>query len=323
MTPRSIRLLPAVLVGILVVAPSVTAQAPTKLEQIPVFSGATRNADREAEEMSPTEAPGVYGDRALLSSAVRVFHVAAALEDVARFYQQRLAAREIPPDADFDQADPENVAVGRVSPVLCAFEPVDMSGADDPAALRAAYAKARQPFRAGQWLDGMDCRWTSRESATDYTELSVELQDLEAFEITTPEYYNETEIIIWVRTWGAPGAVAEEEEPPPVTPMAAPTEAQLGVPLYPGARFDGAISAGMSAGDDTGVYYVFGSADPVAKVAAFYEQRTGKKGMANEAGVLIVVQGEGLFPDLGVTIQPNAGTFPANVKSMITVRRRR
>jgi hypothetical protein len=323
MTPRSSRRLPAVIAGLFVVTPPLAAQAPTKLEQIPIFAGASRNADREAEETSPTEAPGVYGDRALLSSTVRVYHVAAPLEEVARFYQQRLAAQEIAPDADWDQIDPENVAVGRVSPVLCAFEPVDMSGADDPAALRAAYAKARQPFRAGQWLAGADCRWISRESATGLTELSVELQDMEAFEITTPDYHHETEIIIWVRTWGAPGAVAEEEEPQHVTPMAAPTEAQLGVPLYPGARFDGTISAGMSAGDDTGVYYVFASADPVAKIAAFYEQRTGKKGMVNENGVMIVVQGEGLFPDLGVTIQPNAGTFPANVKSMITVRRRR
>jgi hypothetical protein len=273
--------------------------------------------------MSPTEAPGVYGDRALQSSAVRVYRVGAALEDVARFYQQRLAAREIAPDADWDEVDPEHVAVGRVSPVLCAFVPVDLSGADDPAALRAAYAKARQAFRAGQWLAGADCRWTSRQSVTAHTELSVELQDTEAFEITTPDYHHETEIIIRVRTWGPPAAMAEEEEPTPVTPMAAPTAAQLGVPLYPGARFDGTISAGMSAGDDTGIYYVFASADPVAKVAAFYEQRTGKKGTENENGVLIVVRGEGLFPELGVTIQPNVGTFPAPAQSMITVRRRR
>ncbi len=323
MTQRHLTRIPVVLVGMLVVAPPLMGQAPTKLEQIPIFAGASRQAGREAEETSPTEAPGMYGDRALTSSTVRVYRVAAALEEVARFYQQRLAAREIPPDADWDQVDPENVAAGRVSPVLCAFEPVDMSGADDPAALRAAYAKARQPFRAGRWLAGADCRWTSRESASDHTELSVELQDTEAFEITTPEYHHETEIIIRVRMWGAPGAVAEEEEPQAVPPMAAPTEAQLGVPLYPGARFDGTISAGMSAADEEGVYYVFASADPVAKVAAFYEQRTGRKGTATEAGVLIVVQGEGLFPDLGVTIQPNVGTFPAPAQSMITVRRRR
>jgi hypothetical protein len=323
MDTLSVTRLPAVLVGMLVAVPPLAAQTPTKLEQIPVYAGASRNTDREAEEMSATEAPGVYGDRALRSSTVRVYHVAAALEEVARFYQQRLAAREIAPDADFDQVDPENVAVGRVSPVLCAFEPVDMSSADDPTALRAAYAKARQPFRAGEWLAGADCRWTSRESATDATELSVELQDLEAFEITAPEYHNDTEIIIRVRTWGPPEAVAEEQEEQRIAPMAAPTEAQLGVPLYPGARFDGAISAGMSAGDDTGIYYVFASADPVAQVAAFYEQRTGKKGMVNENGVLIVVQGEGLFPDLGVTVQPNVGTFPAPAQSVITVRRRR
>jgi hypothetical protein len=39
--------------------------------------------------------------------------------------------------------------------------------------------------------------------------------------------------------------------------------------------------------------------------------------------VLIVVRGEGLFPDLAVTVQPNPGSHPPAVKSIITVRKRR
>ena len=38
---------------------------------------------------------------------------------------------------------------------------------------------------------------------------------------------------------------------------------------------------------------------------------------------MIVLRGEGLFPDLGVTVQPNVGTFAPPVRTMITVRKRR
>ena len=314
------------LAAVLPFAPPLVAQAPTRLDQIPTYAGATRVPDREAEERSMLGEPGGFAELTLRSNEIRIYRVAASLEDVARFYQQRLGAREIRSEDDWEQTYPENVRAGQASPVLCQFEPVDLSaesGLDDVAAVRAAYAKARAPFRAGVWLVGADYRWVWRESATRHTEFNLVLQDTESFEITTPEYRNETEIMILVRTWDEAGMAEEEPEPAPVAAMAPPTEAQLGVPLYPGARFDGGISAQMSAGDDTGNYYVFASGDPVAKIQAFYEQRMGKKGLVNEGGVLIVVQGEGLFPDLGLTVQPNVGTFAPPAQSVITVRRRK
>lgn len=324
MTRCGLGFVPATLAGMLTVVSPLDAQAPTRLEQIPTYPGAARVPDREAEETSMGAA--AYVDRVLRSSAVRVYRVAAALEDVARFYQQRLAAREIQSEEDWERAYPEHVRAGQASPVLCQFEPVDLgpeSALENVATVRAAYARKRAPFRPGVWLVGADFRWTHRESATRHTEFNLYLQDTEAFELTTSDYHHETEIVILARTWDAPEAAEEEPEPEPVAAMAAPTEAQLGVPLYPGARFDGDISAQMSEGDDTGIYYVFASADPVTTVAAFYERHTGKKGMETEGGVLIVVQGQGLFPDLGVTVQPNVGTFAGSVRSVITVRRRR
>lgn len=109
----------------------------------------------------------------------------------------------------------------------------------------------------------------------------------------------------------------------PPAPMAPPSAADLGVPLYPGATFDGQMSAAMSGMGDNANYYVYTTADAPAQVTAFYETKTGKKGTTNEAGTLIVVRGEGLFPDLGVTIQPNPGTYPAAVKTMITIRKKK
>ncbi len=109
----------------------------------------------------------------------------------------------------------------------------------------------------------------------------------------------------------------------PPAPMAAPSAADLGVPLYPGARFDGQMSASMSGMGDNANYYVYTSADAPALVTSFYESKTGKKGTTNEAGTLIAVVGEGLFPDLGITIQPNPGSYPPEVKSIITVRKKK
>lgn len=314
----------ALLVGILGFGPSLGAQAPAKVEQVPLYAGAARQAEREAELASPTDEAGVYGDRALRASTVRVYRVAAPVEAVARFYQQRLAAREIT-DGDWEPVYREDIPAGRASPLLCELMVVDFGQSDDPAALEEAYASRRPPFRPGVWLAGAEFRWTFQDTGTRRTEFNLSLEDTEAFEIVTPEYRHETEIVIFARTWETGEGVGAEpmDEPAPAAPMPPPTEAQLEAPLYPGARFEGTISAEMSASDEEAWYYVFASADPYERVAAFYRERTGRQGMENEGGLLIVLRGEGLFPDLGITVQPNVGTLAPPAKTMITVRKRR
>jgi hypothetical protein len=332
------------LAGCLVVVAPLAAQAPTRVEQIPVYPGAARQPDREAEVAQPMEtsqgaAPGAQG-----APVVRVYRVAAAVEDVVRFYQQRLAAREIFTEEDRQQAYAENLAAGQHSAVVFQVDSVDLgpqAWADAAegsgrtvqqyaAAVRAAYAKARTPFRPDKWLDGAYFEWAARESEDVGTDLSVQVQDVTDVSILDPTYHNVAEVEIWVRPWRSGEAIAEEQEEArneeaerPVAPMAAPTEAQLGVPLYPGARFDGLVSAQMSASDEEANYYVYGSGDAVATIATFYEQRTGKKGTVTEGGVMITVRGQGLFPDLAIVIQPNETMLPPSAKSVITIRKRR
>ena len=328
MSSLSITRLPAVVAGLALVCAPLGAQAPTKLEQIPVFAGAVRQADREAEESSYEE--GI---------TVRVYRVPAAVEDVVRFYQQRLAAREVRTEEERDQAYADNVRVGQVSPVVFHVDPIDLSpeawadaaegsgrsAQQYAAAVRAAYAKGRTPFRPDTWLLGAYFEWAGRESEDKGTNLSLQVQDVSDVSILDPSYRNVVELTIWLRPWGEAGWVAEEEEEEhaPAMPMTAPSDAVLGVPLYPGAQFNGALSGELSASDQEGNYYVYGSTDPVATVVSFYRQRTGKQGIENEGGVLIPIRGQGLFPDLAVTVQPNVGTLPATVKTIITVRKRR
>ena len=83
-----------------------------------------------------------------------------------------------------------------------------------------------------------------------------------------------------------------------------PTEKELGVPLYPGARYDARSSAGMSMGDQRG--YVFITDDAMAKVVKFYEAKLGKKAQgAEDTGYMIALAGKGLVPDEGLAVQPN------------------
>jgi hypothetical protein len=105
-----------------------------------------------------------------------------------------------------------------------------------------------------------------------------------------------------------------------------PTEAKLSVPLYPGARFDPEISASMDMGDGAD-YFVFFTRDAPGKVAQFYERKTGKKGLGSlgSGGVLFAVRGSPPWPELGVTVQPNAIAegWRKGMPSLITVRKKR
>ena len=109
--------------------------------------------------------------------------------------------------------------------------------------------------------------------------------------------------------------VGDDEERPP---MAEPSATQLGVPRYPGAVFDPRNSAGMSSDEET--YFIYTTADPAAQVEAFYQRELKLKPMKTESGAIFAVKGSGLFPELGVVVQPNVGTYPEGVKTMITVR---
>lgn len=117
-------------------------------------------------------------------------------------------------------------------------------------------------------------------------------------------------------------AVAVILAPALAAAQAAPTPEQLGVPVYPGAAYDAANSAGMS--QPTEKYYIFTTSDSLVRVVAFYENATKKRGepMGDGGAVLIVLEGQAPFPKHGVMIEPNRqGMFPASVRTVITVRR--
>jgi hypothetical protein len=300
------------------------SQLPTTPSAVPLYPGATRQADREETQLGPGSEGWVY-------------RVTAPIEAVVKFYQERLRAREIGTEADRDRARDayEQLGVGQTSgavvlPVFVELTPAhfrETAGpGEDPARLaaawRAAYVAKRPPFRPDTWLASAIFEWGAHPAADQRVEFYLSVEDVGAWQIRESAYEDVTEIVLNVQRTGPPPARAEEEEEPaPAAPMAAPSASELGVPVYPGAQFDGRLSASLSAGDSEGTYYVYTSTDSPATVTAFYEQRTGKKALHMEGGVLIAVRGEGPFPDLGITVQPNLGSHAPNVRTIVTVRR--
>jgi hypothetical protein len=110
----------------------------------------------------------------------------------------------------------------------------------------------------------------------------------------------------------------------PKASLPRPSEADLGVPVYPGARYDGDVSGGMSQPDHT--IWIFFSDDAPAKVVAFYEKKTGKKASEwDKDKYMIALKGASVIPEHGVTVETLAGNplFPGKGKTVITVSRTR
>src|SRR5450759_5326164 len=71
----------------------------------------------------------------------------------------------------------------------------------------------------------------------------------------------------------APPPTATTAAPKPGQPEAAPTEAMLGVPVYPGAQFLTSYDAGRGQR-----YYIFGSTAPFVDLVAYYRAALQQKG---------------------------------------------
>jgi hypothetical protein len=118
---------------------------------------------------------------------------------------------------------------------------------------------------------------------------------------------------------GAPSGRRARPEKPKVPP---PSEASLGVPPYPGARFDADVSSGMSMNESW--IWVFFSDDAPAKVVAFYEQKTGRKSTEwDKDKFMIALKGKSVVPEHGVTVETLEGNpyFGGKGKTVITVSR--
>ena len=105
--------------------------------------------------------------------------------------------------------------------------------------------------------------------------------------------------------------------PPPSLPE--PTQVETGIPVYPGAKYDGVTSAGYS--ENEHFYWFYLSADPIEKVVAFYQKQlvSVPQVKMGEAYLFTLEKGGHVaFPNHGVMIEPNKA-FPRPTKTVISV----
>lgn len=120
----------------------------------------------------------------------------------------------------------------------------------------------------------------------------------------------------------APLQPALSERPRPA-PLAQPTEAQLGAPVYPGAVYQPEISGGMSQGES--YYWVFVTSDAASKVAAFYKAKTGIAATEVEGSFMFTIKkgSNPYFPDHGLVIEPNKQLTAGPPKTAITFNKKK
>jgi hypothetical protein len=297
-------------------APAARAGKPAPIEEIPLYPGAT-----PAPEDDSISVPllGFTLDQE------RRYIVKAAPETVVHFYQQKLAAREVSTE-QFEEAigQAENGDLEGARMTL-AFHDFRSPAVSPP--LREAIKK-REPFRQVQWVSMARFVWSRQQADGAVLQFGVGLLDGQDLS------HNEPRTILSVSAGviepddedADEEALSEDEAgdgPGDTTsakakPVAEPSPASLGVPRYPGASFDGRGSAAMSS--DKEHSFIYRTGDPAEKVVAFYERELKKKGTKTEGSVLIAVKGTPPRPELGVTVQKNAGTYPSDVKTIITVR---
>ena len=308
------------------------AQAPKSEKEIPIYLGATRDANKESELKSQM---AWDMDQSLRSGVLKVYKAGASPEDVFNFYLQKIGGKEGTADMD-----PIGLKLGTVSQVWYEVEYYEDKEFTDyfiekdvmhPGKwMKQKLTENRKPHKPGKWITEAKFNWYKKESNNDLTTFYVIIPDESFGEQTEKKYKTSTEIQIQVTTSKSEQAMREENEEEMEKQTSElskslkgkpPTEKELGVPVYPGATFDAENSAGMSAGNDYAMY-LFLTTDPPSKVVAFYEQQLKIKAVEAVKGhYMIPLKGEMPLPEEGISIEPNT-MFGGKAKTVISIQKK-
>lgn len=300
------------------------AQVPKSEKEIPIFPGAARDMNKESTLKSEM---GNETDPNLRNAALKVHKTKASPEEVFKFYLQKIAAKEGAPDID-----PRGLERGAVSPVSYEISYYTDEHFEDyeghPGTWKKqSLMKNRKPYTSGKWISGGWINWYKKESNNDLTTFYINIDD-ESFDVFSKKYATATSIRISVATEKSEQAMREEtdvrmdqkvEELSKSLKSKPPTAKDLGVPVYPGAKFDADASAGMSAGNDYAIY-LYLTTDPPSKVVAFYEQQLKIKAGVQGDKYMIPLKGKMPVPDEGIVIEPNT-MFGGSAKTVISIQK--
>ncbi|MBF5041814.1 hypothetical protein FGE12_05385 [Aggregicoccus sp. 17bor-14] len=299
------------------------AALPTQLSQLPVYPGArpTQLEEGEWEESTLGNAK---------KPEVKAYLVDASIDEVTRWYAQQLGTKV---GAHVD-VEPSELKPGTTTPVNNDVYPHSLEDDDDGAGhllrskaqKQALLARCRPAFKSGEWTSSSNFDWTRLNANGSRSVYYVNLDDRGVAQ-DWKSCVKRTRIVLATET----SQSTQEAEDAQDQAMQAqlektqkelgtkpPTEKELGLPLYPGARYDARASAGMSMNAQRA--YLFVTDDAMAKVVKFYEAKLGKKAQGSaETGYMIPLKGQGLVPDEGLAVQQNM--LPGGGKTLITVMR--
>ncbi len=298
------------------------AQTPKSEKEIPIYSGAKRDANRETELES------------LGSDGRKVYRVGVSTEDVFNFYLQKIGGKEGMMDID-----PMGIKPGAVSQVWYTVEYykdeeftdyfIERDVMHPGKWMKQKLIENRKPHTPGKWIVHAFFNWYKMESSNDLTEFYIIIHDESFGEQTEKKYKTSTEIQILASTGKSEQAMREENEEEMEKQTSElskslrskpPTEKELGVPVYPGSKFDADATAGMSAGNDYAIY-IYLTIDQPSKVAAFYEQQLKIKPVeVGKDQYMIPLKGKMPMPDEGISIQPNM-MFGGDAKTVISIQK--
>jgi hypothetical protein len=299
--------------GVLLAFSAQAAQVPRFESEIPVYPGAVRDSEAEAEAVAEEERYlseddtqyQDWGEDPLIprSTSLRIYTVPAPAEEILRYYLRELGGME---ENGSRHLHTGATAPGTVSPVYYQIIFIDLSMYEKKEAKRAkaALAKARKPFSPGNWIAGAGFAWEVGEKNADITNFDLELRD--DFFFTFDEEGNgkvQTSIIFRKTTYMNPADArktqqqwldeeesrAELQHAETVSKLAgaAFNPEKIGVPVYPGARYDTATTQFLRESMAVnGVAYR--STDKALMVAEFYGKQSGLRLIhADEEGALL------------------------------------
>jgi hypothetical protein len=307
------------------------AQAPKSAKEIPVYSGSIRDAGRESEVRSQMSWDT---DQSLQSAELNLYKAGASAEDVFNFYLQKIGGKEGSPDVD-----PTALTPGSASQAFYDIEyysdeeftdyQIEQDVRHPGTWMKQKLVENRKPYQPGKWIKEARFNWYKKESNGNITMFYVIIADQSFDPAAGNKYKTNTEIQFQVTTGKSGQAMREENEEKMEKRTAElsaslknkpPTEKDLGVPVYPGAKFDADASAGMSSGNDYAMY-VYLSTDEPSKVVGFYEKQLKTKAAEPAKGRYIIpLKGELPVPKEGISIEPNT-MFGGSAKTVITIQK--
>lgn len=326
-----------VLVIFIIISSSIiyAMEVPKTEKAIPIFPGAVRDstAELELKEQQGEENSPEFG-----SSVPKVYNTRASAEDVVGFYLKVIGGKE----GEFNE-DPMGIQPGAVTQVWYQVEfwedqdfqdiVYDTRLSGEWMKMKQNLEKNRKPYKPGKWIKNARFEWSMKEPNNDLIQFYLDIEDvtfnwrLESAPTDDRETTSRIEVaVVTQRSEETMREEAEEEMDRGVEALSVslkskpPSEKDLGVPLYPGAKLDADNSAGMSAGNDY-MMYLYLTEDPPLKVAAFYEQMLKIKPFSSGKDYyMFALKGEPPIPDEGISVEPNI-MFGGSAKTVITIQK--